>query len=309
MLLKIERSLSKKNLITLFSVIAGSIIISSILILITRNDSELGSFFSSLLSDSTAVAAVTVAIITTLTAYRLHKSMRNSNKKNASNDENYTQITRDTARQHFYSLQSLTIGLILWLIAEFTWTYYQLVVGIANPFPSTADGFWLAGYPLFLYFVFGMTKAVAKDSVYDREALILISTSAGLALAYIFSLMFGIQDLVPSIQDRMGWTISLLYPIFDTIVLVPSLVLIGALRSRKEQSAVTSAWLLMAGSIVVVTLADIAFSYSQRMGEAAEVEWFADILYSASYIFMAGGLYWYYRVLTIYSEQIRFRKV
>ena len=86
-----------------------------------------------------------------------------------------------------------------------------------------------------------------------------------------------------------GWIISLLYPILDTIVLVPSLVLIGLLRKRKEQSAIASVWLIMAGSIVLVTIADIAFSYIQRIGESVEAGWFTDILYASSYIFMTGA--------------------
>jgi hypothetical protein len=307
MVFKIENSSSNIHLITLLIVIAGCITISVFVILVARNDPGLGPFVSTWTSNTAAVAAVTMATIATLTAFRLQKTMRNSNKKN-SNSEKYDQIKRDTIRQHLYGLQSLTIGLILWLIAEFTWTYYQLVVGIANPFPSAADIFWLAGYPFFLYFVLNMNKAVAKNGIYDREALLLISASAGLALTYTFILMFGTQQLIPSTQDRLGWIISLLYPILDTIVLVPSLVLIGLLRRRKEQSAIASAWLIMAGSIVLVTIADIAFSYIQRIGESVEEEWFTDILYASSYIFMTGALYRYHRVLTI-SQGSKFNDV
>ena len=202
MLFKIENSSSNIRLITLLIVIAGCIIISVFVILVTRNDPGLGPFVSTWTSNTAAVAAVTMTTIATLTAFRLEKSMRNSNKKN-SNSEKYDQIKRDTIRQHFYGLQSLTIGLILWLIAEFTWTYYQLVVGIANPFPSVADIFWLAGYPFFLYFVLNMNKTVAKDGIYDREALLLISASAGLALTYTFILMFGTQQLIPA--PRIDW--------------------------------------------------------------------------------------------------------
>ncbi len=118
MLFKIENSSNKIHLITLLIVIAGCIIISVFVILVTRNDPGLGPFVSTWTSNTSAVAAVTMTTIATLTAFRLQK-----------NSEKYDQIKQDTIRQHFYGLQSLTIGLILWLIAEFTWTYYQLVVG------------------------------------------------------------------------------------------------------------------------------------------------------------------------------------
>ena len=198
MLFKIENSSSNIHLITLLIVIAGCIIISVFVILVARNDLGLGPFVSTWTSNTSAVGAVTMATIATLTAFRLQKT-----KNRKKNSEKYDQIKRDTIRQHFYGLQSLTIGLILWLIAEFTWTYYQLLVGIANPFPSVADIFWLAGYPFFLYFVLNMNKTVAKNGIYDREALLLISASAGLALTYTFTLMFG--TLTVNSSPRIDW--------------------------------------------------------------------------------------------------------
>ena len=97
MLFKIENSSNKIRLITLLIVIAGCIIISVFVILVTRNDPGLGPFVSTWTSNTSAVAAVTMTTIATLTAFRLQKSMRNSNKKN-SNSEKYDQIKRNTIR-------------------------------------------------------------------------------------------------------------------------------------------------------------------------------------------------------------------
>jgi hypothetical protein len=52
-------------------------------------------------------------------------------------------------------------------------------------------------------------------------------------------------------------------------------------------------WFLFASSIIIVTIADIGFGYSELLGTAEEEQWFWDILYTASYIFMAGALYAY----------------
>jgi hypothetical protein len=191
--------LSKEQLIILLIVIAVSIAILTSVLFVTSSYTELGPFFSNWVSNTTAASAVTMAIISTLKAFKLHQS-RNSSNPNT----RYYQITDCTTRQYFYGILSLTIGLVLWCIAELMWTYYQLVVGIANPFPSVADAFWLSGYPFLLYFVLGMNKAIAKNGVYDREALVLVSASAGLALAHTFTLMFGIEDLIPSTQDNLG---------------------------------------------------------------------------------------------------------
>jgi hypothetical protein len=54
----------------------------------------------------------------------------------------------------------------------------------------------------------------------------------------------------------------------------------------------------MAASLVLVTLADISFTYGQGIGMSVEEQWFMDSLYASSYIVMAGALYWYYRVMS-----------
>ena len=50
----------------------------------------------------------------------------------------------------------LGAGLVLFLVAEIIWSYYEIVLEIENPFPSIADALWLIGYGLLFYFVFKM---------------------------------------------------------------------------------------------------------------------------------------------------------
>ncbi len=44
----------------------------------------------------------------------------------------------------------IMIGLSLWTSAEITFTYYQLVLNVKNPFPTPADALWLLGYAMFI---------------------------------------------------------------------------------------------------------------------------------------------------------------
>jgi hypothetical protein len=210
-------------------------------------------------------------------------------KSNARDESMQFSILR--AKHSFYVCLSLTIGLVLWTSAEFTWTYFQLGLGIENPFPSEADVFWISGYPFIILFTYGVNKTLSKDGVYDRETLIMLSVSAGLTLGYIFNLTFGIADIMANAEDQIAWLISIFYPILDTIALVPSLLIAISLRNKVSTSNLH--WSLFASSIIIVTIADIGFGYSELLGTAEEEQWFWDILYTASYIFMAGALYAY----------------
>jgi len=189
------------------------------------------------------------------------------------------------------------IGLLLWTLAELGWTYYQLGLGIENPFPSIADGFWLAGYAGLILFAYNMNRAISKSRFYDREAITLVSVSAGLSLGYVFNLTFGVANILSSAENELGWLVSITYPILDTIILIPCLLIfVSVPRSRNKNNSIH--WLLLTGSIILLTLADIGFDYSEVLGVSDEEEWFWDILYAASYIVLASALYSYYTMLS-----------
>jgi hypothetical protein len=288
----------KLNSVTVPVAIVIAIIISSTMIIMPGPSSELSSFFSNWTVNVSILVATLFSCICALKSYSSYRLLV---KSNAGNEETQSEVIN--AKRQFYTLVSLTIGLVLWTLAEFTWTYFQLGLGIENPFPSEADAFWLLGYPFIILFTYGVNKILSKNGAYDRETLILLSVSAGLTLGYIFNLTFGIADIISTSEDQIGWLIGIFYPILDTIALVPSLLIIILLRNNISTS--TLHWSLFAGSIIILTIADIGFGYSELLGTAEEEQWFWDILYTSSYIFMAGALYAYYKVQHVRAIQVQ----
>jgi hypothetical protein len=209
-------------------------------------------------------------------------------------------------KYQLYTLTWFTMGLILWFIAELSWTYYELGLGIENPFPSPADAIWLAGYPFIIYFLFGISKVLSRQKFsYDREPLILISVATALTLAYIFTLTFGIASMISNQQNMVAWIITIVYPILDGIAFVPSLLIIMKLRNKKQIESIKP-WMLLAASILLVTVADIGFGYSEVLGKTVEQGrvgiW--DAIYSAGYIVIAVSMYWRYRILSTQKIQL-----
>lgn len=309
MQLKNHSFTSRSRLVLLLVIIVIAIVITALLIIIPRPGSYTSSFYSNWTINIAAIAAAGLSGLSSVAAFRTIKVL---SKGNNSHDDDIDlhkpeneKYSIDKAKHNFYICLSLTIGLTLWTLAELTWTYYQLGLSIENPFPSIADSFWLAGYPFIIYFTFGMNKALSKDGFYDREALILFSVSAGLTLGYIFDLTFGVADIMSAAEGELGWVINILYPILDTIALIPSLLIVVSFRGRRNISAYSVHWLLLASSIIILTVADIGFGYSEVLGRSEEEQWFWDTMYAASYIVMAGALYAYCSILSMHRCEAR----
>lgn len=293
---------SRSRLILLLAIIVIAILTSALLVIIPGPGSDTSSFYSNWTINIAVIAAAGLSLISSGAAFRTIKVVSKGNHIQDVFDLHKPENEKygiDKAKHNFYICLSLTIGLTLWTLAELTWTYYQLGLNIENPFPSIADSFWLAGYPFIIYFTYGMNKALSKDGVYDREALILLSVSAGLTLGYIFNLTFGVADIMSAAEGELGWLISILYPILDTIALIPALLIVASFRGRRNISAYSVHWLLLASSIIILTIADIGFGYSEVLGKSEEEQWLWDTMFAASYIVMAGALYTYYSILSI----------
>jgi hypothetical protein len=288
---------SRYSLVLLLSLIVAGIVVTALLIIIPGPGSDTSVFYSNWTINIAAIVASGLSILPTVAAFITIKALSKS-KGYVAVTENQ-QYAIDKAKHNFYICLSLTIALTLWTLAELTWTYYQLGLDIENPFPSIADSFWLAGYPFIIYFTYGMNKALSKGGFYDREALLMLSVSAGLTLGYVFNLTFGVADMLSAAEGDMGWLISILYPILDTIALIPSLLIVASFHGSRNKSAYSIVWLLISCSIIIVTIADIGFGYSEVLGRSEEQQWFWDTMFASSYIVMAGAL-----LTLVYSQYI-----
>ena len=244
-----------------------------------------------------SASALIMSALATFQAFEISKIR----KKRVNKINDYSE-----PKYQLYTLTWFTMGLILWFIAELSWTYYELGLGIENPFPSPADAIWLAGYPFIIYFLFRISKVLSRQKFsYDREPLILISVATALTLAYIFTLTFGIASMISNQQNMVAWIITIIYPILDGIAFVPSLLIIMKLRNKKQIEPIKP-WMLLAASILLVTVADIGFGYSEVLGKTVEQGrvgiW--DAIYSAGYIVIAVSMYWRYRILSTQKIQL-----
>jgi len=247
-------------------ILVGSLVVSNSFIILSSEDTR--DFFTNWTINTAAATALSLSIITVVTAYK-HRI-----------DGFFVQA---------YLI--FTVGIAVWLVAEVTWTYYQLVLDIGTPFPSSADAFWLSGYGFFIYFMFRIYNLLSKEN--EKLLVVLVSLAAAIILGYILNLTFGIADLLSAQEGSLAWLISITYPILDGILLIPAVLILWVLRGKNVASA---NWSLLALSIVLVTVADIGFGYSAVIHKARKEEWIWDLFYNSSYLVMSAALFLQSRV-------------
>jgi len=181
----------------------------------------------------------------------------------------------------------LTLGVGLWFVAETIYTYYQLGLGITTPFPSLADPFFLAGYVFFGFYFYSILKLLRKTI--QRDVIILVSIAGAVSITYILNLSFGIGLLLAAEQDMLGTTLSITYPILDSTLLVPAILILWSIR--KGDLAYTH-WILISSFIILNGIGDVGFGYGADLGIIATEEWIWDIFFAAGYLTLAAALFW-----------------
>jgi hypothetical protein len=182
----------------------------------------------------------------------------------------------------------LTIGVGLWFVAETIYTYYQLGLRITTPFPSLADPLYIAGYAFFGLYFYSILKLLRKTI--QRDIIILVSIATIVSITYILNLSFGIGLLITDEQQyTLGTTLSIIYPILDSILFVPAILVLWGLR--RGDLAYTH-WILMSLFIIFNGIGDIGFGYGAVLGTVLKEEWIWDLFFYAGYLALMAALFW-----------------
>lgn len=149
-----------------------------------------------------------------------------------------------------------SLGMLLWLLGESTWAVYTLWYSIPIPFPSPADGFWLAGYvPLMCAMV--MMAWPFRDFFSSRKMLTVI-----LAVLVLAGLMLVV--LIPATyaseigKSFLEVVVSLAYPLLDVALLVVALPMFFLFR----KGTFWRPYLFVTVGLLLTFVADVLFTWS-----------------------------------------------
>ncbi len=173
---------------------------------------------------------------------------------------------------------------ISWFLGETTWTVYELVYD-KNPFPSIADVFYIAGYPLMLGFLMYYLKPVRK-AITKKMMTSAILISATIAIPSIY-MAYSPEPDVTLFENVLATS----YPILDSIIFIPAIIGI-ALFFRGE---VNFTWSLICIGILCFAIGDIGFQYA-TFTNTYYTGHPSDIILMWSYILFSFGAYDHIRI-------------
>lgn len=168
---------------------------------------------------------------------------------------------------------------ISWFIAEMLWIVQELYLKI-DPFPSSADIFYLVGYPFLLMFFIAYLQPV-RSAITKK---MLVSASLLAVGILIPSLYIALE---PSDNtDLLQLMLSVIYPTFDAMMLIPALL--GLALFFKGQ--VNFTWTLICLGAISVFVADAVFLFEQN-----EDSYYTgnpmEIMFYWNYILLTFGVY------------------
>lgn len=147
---------------------------------------------------------------------------------------------------------SYAVGDLIWLILE----------GVLNqqPFPSVADGFYLAYYPLFLAGVLALparriTRREWIEAIFDISIILLSAT------LIFWNFLVGPLALSEGSDPWLSQVLSLAYPVGDLVLFWALLVLLYG-RSGEENRGPLY---LLAVGVMVTIVTDCLFSYQSLL--------------------------------------------
>ncbi len=181
---------------------------------------------------------------------------------------------------------SLSIGTAMWFSAEAIWAYYRLALQIESPFPSIADALFLLGYAFFGFHLFSMYRFHGVRI--SRSAKIIASCGAAVFAIIYCQYLIMASDL-SSPDSILGLAISMAYPVFDLILLVPAVLIV--LKAGKGQLTAIP-WIFI--SWILTAIADALWGYAAVSNLLAHI-WLSALIYNAAYLTMAGGILWHYQ--------------
>ena len=187
----------------------------------------------------------------------------------------------------------VTLGIVLWTLAEALWTFYEQVLGIETPYPSIADLFWLAGYvPLFAALLIRYRSFQSTASAVQRWIVRLFMVLySGLLILYVVKPILDAFDTSKLAESLT----NVAYPLADWGLCLLTLAIIFSL----ERGRFASVWHLFGSGILLMATADLIFFYASWNelyypgGQLNLVSGLIDGLFNMSYLLMGLSIYAY----------------
>ncbi|HKC12443.1 MAG TPA: hypothetical protein VKI41_10460 [Vicinamibacteria bacterium] len=188
----------------------------------------------------------------------------------------------------------LALGLLSFLLGQLVLARYQILLRAPSPFPSVADVFFSLSYPLFIVALAVFIRAY-QDAGYSSPAAQLWVLGAGVAAAGAAIGYRMLEPIARSPTSGLEKYLNLAYPIFDLVLLIPTVLLLRL--TWRFRGGVGRVWTALLGGFVLLSVGDVLFAYFSALGQT-HLDVFIHILYILCYGAIARGVIDEFRLVT-----------
>lgn len=182
----------------------------------------------------------------------------------------------------------LSLGLIAMALGQACFVVYQFVLGVEVPFPSLADIFFLASYPLLIGALVMFLRAYSASGFPIGPASERAWLAGGVAVVCLAIAYPILMPLVRKPGELLETLLNVLYPVLDFLLLIPTVLLIR-IGLRFRGGAVWKVWVRLLGGFLFLCAADTLFAYYSQFGWI-ELTDLVDATYLLAYGFLGLGV-------------------
>ena len=202
------------------------------------------------------------------------------------------------------------LALICWLIGELIYVYYQSVLGIALPYPSIADIFYLSA-TVFLSFHLYSILRLKRNKIIKAKSFVYLGFLASLFPIYLLiDTIYNYEQYYP--DSLTEFVVNATYYVSDAIVIFPCIPII--LYSPKNDPFIFH-WLLIAISVFVLVAADLGYTFNASINEELlkDFEWLWSFVFSIGYILLTASIIWFSKLKQLleyrkFSESLKYEQ-
>ncbi|HET8793107.1 MAG TPA: hypothetical protein VFM31_04890 [Nitrososphaeraceae archaeon] len=193
----------------------------------------------------------------------------------------------------------LFVGITLWFIGEFSYSYYQIVLDTDAPYPGVGEIFYLAGYVPLMLFTYRSFKTINRDGLIKRRVIAFVVTLASLVPLIITIMVFSEE-----VDFQSQWpdiVISTITNYSDSILLSLSILILTRLTRNNPY---TYHWLLYTSFLILTTITDFFYLNIAIIDEKflLDTELIWEAMWAFAYLCILASLFWYYKLIQILSE-------
>ena len=191
------------------------------------------------------------------------------------------------------------VGITLWFIGEFSYSYYQIVLDIDAPYPGVGEIFYVAGYVPLILFTYRSFKTINRDGLIKRRIIAFVVTLASvvpvISTIIVFSEEVDFQSQWPDI------VISTITNYNDSILLSLSILILTKLPRNNPY---IYHWILFTSFLILTIITDFFYLTLAIVDEEflSETELIWEAMWAFAYLCILGSLFWYYKLIRILSE-------